>query len=135
METTVFGEEVVVRDDVGMVLSHPAGPVGAAGLFIGDSEEDEVTLEAGAGSGDRPGDDRHRGGEVEHVDGTAAPDLVVDYLVAEGILVPAVGADRYDIGVAVETQARRVGIGPLDPSDVRPGAAWYCCTSTPAPSR
>ena len=119
VETAVFGKEVIGRDGVGMVLTHPAGPVRAPGLFIGDGEEDEVAREAGAGSGDRPGDDRHRGGEVEHVDGTAAPDLVVDHLAAEGILVPAVGADRYDIGVAVETQTRRVGIGPLDPGDER----------------
>ena len=86
---------------------------------IGDGEEDEVARETGAGAGDRPGDDRHRGGEVEHVDGPAAPDLVVDHLAAEGILIPAVGADRYHIGVAVEAKTRRVGIGPLDPGDER----------------
>ena len=106
-----------------MVLAHPTGSVGAAGLFIGDGE-DEIALETGAGAGDRPGDDCHRGGEVEHVDGTAAPDLVVDHLAAEGILIPAVGADRYHIGVAVEA---KLGAGSVPSiratSDVRPGAA------------
>ena len=44
--------------------------------------------------GQPAGGHRHRGGEVQHVDRATAPDLAVDELAAERVVLPALGADR-----------------------------------------
>ena len=67
--------------------------------------------------GEAPERDRHRRGEVEHVDRAAAPHEAVDDLGAERVARPAVGVHGHDVGVAHEQQARRVRVGALDPRD------------------
>ena len=67
--------------------------------------------------GEGPHGDRHRGGEVEHVDGAPAPDLAVDQLAAERVAPPPVRVDGHDVGVAHQEQRRRVGVAALDAGD------------------
>jgi len=67
--------------------------------------------------------DGHRGGDVEHVDSPAAPNLAVDQLSAERVLVPASRVDRYNVGMAHQAQARSRRVAPIDTSNER-FAAW-----------
>ena len=85
MQPAVFGEDVVGRDQVGVVLGQPPGAVGAAGLLVGDGEEDEVAAGPEARRGQMRHRHGHRRGEVQHVDRAATPDLAVDELAAEGV--------------------------------------------------
>ena len=63
------------------------------------------------------GGDGHRRGEVEHVDGAASPHLAVDQLAAEGIVAPAVGVHRHDVGVPHQEQRGRGRVAALDARD------------------
>src|SRR6185436_17509615 len=60
---------------------------------------------------------RHRGGEVEHVDGAAAPHDAVHQLAAEGIALPAGRVHRHDVRVAHQHERRRVTVAALDTRD------------------
>ena len=100
-----------------MVFAHEASAVLAARLLVGHAEKHEIASKSMLGTGQVPGDHRHRRGQVEHVDGATPPDLAVDDLAAERVLVPAVGVDRYDVGVAVQTEARRLGVSALEASN------------------
>ena len=77
VQAAALGQQVVAADRVGVVVGHPAGAVGAAGLLVGDGEVEQVARAAGtprsASVAERHG---HRRREVEHVDRAAAPHLV-----------------------------------------------------------
>ena len=66
--------------------------------------------------------DRHRGREIQHVDGTTAPHLSVDKFPAKGVARPATLVDRHNIGVAHQAQARRIRIAALDARHERTAA-------------
>ncbi len=63
--------------------------------------------------------DRHRRGDVEHVDGAPSPDLVVYEFSAEGIVVPAIRVDRHHIRVSHQAQTLGIWVGAVDASHER----------------
>ena len=70
-----------------------------------------------AGGGQPPDGHSHRRGEVQHVDGAAAPHLAVDQLAPEGIVAPARRVGRHDVGVAHQQQGGCVGPPTLEAGD------------------
>ena len=60
--------------------------------------------------------DRHRRGEVQHVDGAPPPHLAVDQFTPERVAPPALGVGRHHIGVAHQKQTLRGRIATLYPS-------------------
>ena len=120
-----LGQHVVGGDRVPMVLDHPLSAPDTARLLVADTEVDQIPFGSETFGGEPTERDRHRRRQVEHVDRPATPHLAVDQLATERILTPAVGIDRYDVGVAHQTQRRCVGVGPLDACDHRVAAgAW-----------
>ena len=122
VEAARFGDRKIGRDRCGVMVGNPPGPVRTAGFFVGDSEHDEITSWAPFGLGQPPEGDRHRSGQVQHVDRTAAPnfDLAVitgDQLPAEGVMTPTRCRHWNDIGMAHETQRRCCWVGALQPGD------------------
>ena len=99
------------------MVNQPLGAVGAQRLLVGHREIDEAAARPEAGVGQMAGGDRHRGGQVEHVDRAPAPHHAVDELAAERVAVPAVGVDGDDVGVAHQQQRGRVGVATLDAGD------------------
>ena len=93
--------------------------MGAERFLIGDRSQDECAARTEAAPGETPESDGHGGGEVQHVDGTPAPDLPVDELTAEGVATPAVGVHRHDVGVAEVAEGRRAGVASFDPCHER----------------
>ena len=89
----------------------------AEALLVGDREVDERALGLEPRTREALERDRHRRGEVEHVDRAAAPDLTVDQLAAERIALPPVGIHRHDVGVTHQQQRRRRRIAALDARD------------------
>jgi hypothetical protein len=100
------------------VLDQPFGSHPTARLLVGDGCIDEPTGRPALRE-EVPEGHRHRGGEVEHVDGASAPDLAVDELGTKGVPAPALGADRHHVGVGQVHQHRRVGPRRLDAGDQR----------------
>ena len=123
VESPALGQHVVGTDCVGVVVGHPSGAVGTAGLLVGHSEVDEVAGGSETAVCEVAERDRHRCGEVEHVDGAASPHLgpvgTVDDLAPERVLAPTGCVDRDDICVSHEAQARSGGVRSCDPSDDR----------------
>ena len=117
LEAARFGDDVVGHHRVALVLEQVLGAPRAEVLLVGDREVDERAARREARAGEVAERDRHRRGEVEHVDRAAAPDLAVDDLAAERIAPPAVGVHRHDVGVAHQQQRRRGRIAALDARD------------------
>jgi hypothetical protein len=105
---------VVGAHGVDLVRRQVVGTVRAERLLVGDGQVDQRAVGPEALVGQPAGGHRHRGGQVEHVDGAAAPHLAVDQLAAERVAPPTVRTGRHHVGVAHEQQARRVGSPPLD---------------------
>ena len=106
------------------MVEHPLRSPHAAGLLVGDTEVDEVALRLEATAGEVSEGDRHRGGQVQHVNRSATPHLfdtvgVANEFTAEGVTAPAVGADRHDVGVAHEAERRCIRVAAFNASDDR----------------
>ena len=114
VQAALLGQHVVGADRIGLVVGHPLHAVRAARLLVGDGEVDQVAAGAEPTGGEVAKGDRHRRGEVEHVDRAAAPDLAVDQLATERIARPSALVDRHDIGVAHQAQARSGRVAALD---------------------
>ena len=118
-DTAVLGDDVVAADGVALVLGEPPGAQRAAGLLVGDGEEQERAARPAPRRRQASRRHRHRGGEVEHVDGAPTPHHAVDELAAERVALPALGIDRHDVGVAHEHQGRGGRVGALEPGHQR----------------
>ncbi len=68
-----LGDHVVGADGVGGMVGQPLRPVGAERFLIGDGEVDERAVRSEARLGEVTRRDRHRRGEVEHVDRARVP--------------------------------------------------------------
>jgi hypothetical protein len=122
---SALGQHVVGADRLASVVGHPLHPVGATGFLVGDGEVDQIALGAEPRAYEVAEGDGHRRREVEHVDRATAPHLAVDQLAAERVAAPAGLVDRHHVGVAHQAEARRVGVGALDPGDERrPTRGW-----------
>ena len=113
-EPARLGHEVVAAHLVGEMLGQPLGSVGAQRLLVRHAEEHEVAAGAEPGAGQMAEGHCHRRGEVQHVDGAAAPDLAVDQLAAERVVPPVVGVGGDDVGVPEQRQRRRVAVASFE---------------------
>ncbi len=97
-------------DQVLVVFPDIPGAVGAAGLLVGEGDEDEVARQGNAGFLDR--DERGQlGGDLPlHVDGAASPDEVVDEIPGERVALPLVrlNGDHVDMTHQQDGPAGRV---------------------------
>ena len=112
-----LGDHEVGPDGVRLVLDEVAGPERAEGLLVRDGQVDQGPPGPEAARGQPLRGDRHRRGEVQHVDGAAPPHLAVDELAAEGIVLPPVGVHGDHVGVAHQEHRGRVGVGAFDARD------------------
>ena len=119
-----LGDRVVGQDRLRVGVDQLLGPQVTARLLVGDRPEHEVPPRSESVVGQVPHGQRHRRGLVEHVDGTAAPHLVVDDLAAEGVVFPAHVVGRHDIGMAHQAQRRRRAVTTRDPGDEMT-ATWH----------
>ena len=112
----VLGEAVVRPEGVPVPLDHMPRAEGAARLLVGAGEVDEGPPRPPPArpAGERLERDRLGGGEVQHVDRAAAPDLAVDQLAAERVARPGLGIDGHDVGVAHQAEGRGLRVGALD---------------------
>ena len=141
VEPAALGQQVVAADRVRVVLGHPAGAVGAAGLLVGDGEVEQVAPRAAPARDEVLEGDGHRRRQVEHVDGAAAPDLgdavaVRDELAAERVAVQPSGCTGT---TSVWPIRHRLGAPGSEPSmratnDARPGVGSQRSIVTPGPS-
>ncbi len=88
-------------------------------LFVCDGDVDEVTFGPEPLVGKMPDRDRHRRGEVEHVNSTATPDLAVDQLPSERVMPPLGRIGRDDICVPDESERGCARPASFDPGDQR----------------
>ena len=109
-----LGDHVVGSHGIGLVRHEVLGAEGAEGLLVGHRQVHERAPGTEATAREALGGHRHRRGEVEHVDGAAAPHLAVDQLATERIVLPSRRVGGHDVGVTHQEQRRRVGIGALD---------------------
>ena len=114
-----FGQGSVPREGVRPVLADPRDAESASGFLVCGGHEHQGTRGRIAVLGaarDLAGDDGHRGGQVEHVDGAAPPHDVVLDLRAERIARPLGRIHGHDVRVPEERQGRAgaAGIRTLD---------------------
>jgi hypothetical protein len=114
---TALGDDVVALHGVGVMLDEMAGAEEASRLLVGHGQVDQGAARAPAAGGEPPRGHRHRRGEVQHVDGAAAPHDAVDQLGGEGIALPPGRVHGHHVGVAHEQQRGRLGIAALDAGD------------------
>ena len=112
-----LGDDVVALHRVGVMLDQVPGAQESAGLLVGHRQVDQRAARLPVALRQPAHGHRHRRGEVEHVDGAAAPHDAVHQLGAERIALPAGGVHRHDVGVAHQQQRRRVAVAALDPRD------------------
>lgn len=103
-------------DDVGAMLAEPRHAVFAAGLFVGDGAEYEVSLEGEAlALQQEEGEELHHAAAL-HIHGAAAVNTTVfDHAFERGD-VPVLFFDRHDIGVVAEHEGALRTI-PAQPGD------------------
>ena len=104
------------RDQVGMVLDHPARSERATGLLVGDDEQCHVATRSHAAAGEREHHREIHRGLTLHVDRAAAPETAVGDLAAEGVVPPALRLGFDHIGVRREEQ-RPAGAATGDAAD------------------
>ena len=119
-----LGQHVVGADGVPVVVEDVLGAPAATGFLVGDAEVDQRPPRAEPFDGKAAERHGHRRRRVEHVDRPAPPHLDgpvsgADQLAAEGIVRPAVGVGRHDVGVPHQAQCRSRWVGPFDPRDHR----------------
>ena len=112
-----------------MILQELFGTEHTPGLFVGHREVDDVAGIPLAGSNDLAERDQHRRGQVQHVDGAAAPHLVDtvgrgDQLASKRVVGPAVGVGGHDVGMSAQAQVGRFGVGALVAGDERDPAGF-----------
>ena len=101
-------------EDLGVVGDEEVRPLGAAGLLVGEEDDDEVAWGHGAGAGEVAHAREDHRVHVLHVDGAAAPDAAVALLPRERVDRPVGGVGRHDVEVAVDAQRARLAVGPGD---------------------
>ena len=104
------------------MLAQPSRAMGAEGFLVCNSGQDQGATGTEAAPGEAPERDGHGSGDVQHVDGTPAPDLAVDELTAERVAAPGVRVRRHDVGVAEVAERRHAGVASFDARHQR-GAA------------
>ena len=96
------------------MLGQPPRAMGAEGFLVGNRGQDQGATGTEVTPGEPRERDGHRGGDVQHVDGTPAPNLTVDELAAKRVAAPGVRVHRHDIGVAEVAERGCARVAPLD---------------------
>ncbi len=109
-ESADLAEHVLGAHEVRVLVDQEVGSLRTARLLVGDRREDHVARERDLRSGEQREDRRAHGDHVLHVDGPASPDVAIDDLRTEGVVLPfgRVGLDH--VQVAGQEQRRRATV-------------------------
>ena len=120
----VLSQYVVGLDGIPVVLNDVFCAKDTAGFFIGHREVDDVAGVTFARPYDFAKRHQHRRRDVQHIDSAAAPNLGCavgrrDQFTTKRVIVPALGTHGHNVGMAHQTQRRRIRVCALVAGDKR----------------